>query len=163
MATLHERVQADLTAAMKSGDVLRRDTLRMVAAALYNAEKAARRPLSDEETVGILAREVKTRRESIEAYERAGREELAAKERAEVEIIGRFLPAALTEEELRTIVLDAIEESGATSARDMGRVMGIVAPRIRGRADGKAASALVAQELARRDLAGHGSEAHPSR
>ena len=161
--TLHERVQAELTAAMKSGDALRRDTLRMAVAALYNAEKAARRPLSDEETVGILAREVKTRRESIEAYERAGREELAAKERAEVEIVGRFLPAALTEEELRTIVLDAIEESGATSARDMGRVMGIVAPRIRGRADGKAASALVAQELARRDLAGHGSEAHPSR
>jgi uncharacterized protein YqeY len=163
LVTLHERVQAELTAAMKSGDALRRDTLRMAVAALYNAEKAARRPLSDEETVGILAREVKTRRESIEAYERAGREELAAKERAEVEIIGRFLPAALTEEELRTIVLDAIEESGATSARDMGRVMGIVAPRIRGRADGKAASALVAQELARRDLAGHGSEAHPSR
>ena len=161
--TLHERVQAELTAAMKSGDALRRDTLRMAVAALYNAEKAARRPLSDEETVGILAREVKTRRESIEAYERAGREELAAKERAEVEIVGRFLPAALTEEELRTIVLDAIEESGATSARDMGRVMGIVAPRIRGRADGKVASALVAQELARRDLAGHGSEAHPSR
>jgi uncharacterized protein YqeY len=160
LVTLHERVQADLTSAMKSGDALRRDTLRMAVAALYNAEKAARRPLSDEEAVGILAREMKTRRESIEAYEKAGREELAARERAEVEIISGFLPAPLSEEELRQVVLAAIEETGATSARDMGRVMGVVAPRIRGRADGKAASAMVAQELARRDLAAHRGEAH---
>ena len=160
MATLHERVQADLTAAMKSGDVLRRDTLRMAAAALYNAEKAARRPLSDEESVGVLAREVKTRRESIEAFSKAGRLDLAEKERSESEIIGGYLPAALSEDELRALVIAAIEETGALSARDMGRVMAVVAPRIRGRADGKAASAIVAQELARRDLAAHGGDSH---
>ena len=160
MVTLHERVQADLTSAMKSGDALRRDTLRMAVSALYNAEKAARRPLTDDETVGVLAREVKTRRESIEAFSKAGRDDLAAKERAEAEIIGEFLPAALTGDELRAVVLEAIEQTGAASARDIGRVMAVVAPRIRGRADGKAASALVAQELARRDLAAHGGEQH---
>jgi uncharacterized protein YqeY len=163
LVTLHERVKADLTTAMKSGDALRRDTLRMAVAALYNAQKSARRPLTDEEAVGILAREMKMRRESIEAYEMAGRDELAAKERAEAEIIGRFLPAALTDDELRAIVLAAIDEAAATSARDIGRVMGVVAPRIRGRADGKAASAMVAQELARKDLTAHGSEAHRTR
>lgn len=158
--TLHERVQAELTSAMKSGDVLRRDTLRMVAAALYNAEKAARRPLTDDESLAVLAREVKTRRESIDAYESAGRDDLAARERAEAEIVAEFLPQALTDDELRAVVLAAVEETGARSARDLGRVMGVVAPRIRGRADGRTASAMVAQELARRDLAGHGVEVH---
>jgi hypothetical protein len=158
--TLQNRMQAELTAAMKSGDVLRRDTLRMVVAALYNAEKAARQPLADDDALRVLAREVKTRRESIGAYTDAGRHELAEKEQAEAAILGEFLPDALTDDQLRAIVLAAIEESGASSARDIGRVMGLVAPRIRGRADGKAASAMVAQELARRDLAAHGGDAH---
>jgi len=153
--TLAERLQAAMTAAMRNQDAFRRDTLRMVVAAAYNAEKAARRPLSDDEVIGVLSREVKTRRESVEAYEKAGRDELAARETAEIAIIAEFLPQPLAEEELRAMVTAAADEAGATSARDLGRVMGLLAPRTRGRADGKLVSGLVAAELARRDLAAH--------
>ena len=160
---LIDRLRAAVTDAVREQDTLRRDTLRMAANAAYNAEKTARRPLTDDDVIGVLTREVKTRRESIDAYARAGRDDLAAKERAEAEIIGEFLPQALTDDELRAIVAAAVETTGAQSARDIGRVIAVVAPQIRGRADGRAASAMVAQELARRDLAGHGGEAHASR
>ncbi len=86
---------------MRSQDALRRDTLRMVTAAAYNAEKAARRPLTDDEVVGVLVREVKKRRESVDAYEQAGRDDLAAREPAEIAIIAEFLPEPLTDDELR--------------------------------------------------------------
>ena len=157
--SLAERLQAAMTAAMRNREAFRRDTLRMVVAAAYNAEKAARRPLSDDEVIAVLGREVKTRRESVEAYEKAGRHELAARETAEIAIIAEFLPQSLTDEELRTMVDAAADEAGATSARDLGRVMGLLAPRTRGRADGRTLSGLVAAELARRDLAAHEHEA----
>jgi uncharacterized protein YqeY len=140
---------------MRSQDALRRDTLRMAVAATYNAQKDARRTLTEDELVAVLAREVKRRRESVEAYRKAERPDLAGKEEAEIAIISEFLPAALSEEELRAIVRDAIEETGAVSARDLGRVMSVLAPRTRGRADGKAVSAMVARELAARDLTRH--------
>ena len=157
--TLAERLQAELKTAMRNRDELRRDTLRMALASAQNAEKQARRPLSDEELLGVFTREVKTRRESIEAYEKADRPDLAAKERAEIEVLSAFLPAALGEDELRSMVRDAIAESGATSARDLGRVMALLSPRTRNRADGRQVSAMVAQELARADLAAH-AESH---
>jgi uncharacterized protein YqeY len=157
--TLAQRLQAELKTAMRDRDELRRETLRMVLAAAQNAEKQARRPLSDEELLGVFTREVKTRRESIEAYEKAERPDLAAKERAEVEVLSGFLPEALGEEELRAMVRAAIAESGATSARDLGRVMALLSPRTRNRADGRQVSAMVAQELARADLAAH-AESH---
>jgi uncharacterized protein YqeY len=157
--TLAERLQAELKTAMRNRDELRRDTLRMALASAQNAEKQARRPLSDEELLSVFAREVKTRRESIEAYEKADRPDLAAKERAEIEVLSAFLPEALGEEELRAMVRDAIAESGATSARDLGRVMALLSPRTRNRADGRQVSAMVAQELARSDLAAH-AESH---
>ena len=153
--TLADQIQASMTAAMRSQDALRRDTLRMVVADIYNAEKAARRPLTDDEVVGVLVREVKQRRESVEAYEKADRDDLAARETAEIGIIAEFLPQPLSDDELRTMVVAAVDETGATSARDLGRVMGVLSPRTKGRADGKVVSGLVAQELARRDLAGH--------
>lgn len=153
--SLAERLQADKTTAMRDGDALRRDTLRMVLSAAHNAQVAARRPLTDDELVGVLSREAKTRRESIEAFTSAGRQDLADKERAEADIIAAYLPAALTEDELRAMVAEAIAATGATSARDLGKVMGALSPRIRGRADGKQVSGLVAQELARIDLAAH--------
>ncbi len=153
--SLAERLQADMTTAMRDGDALKRDTLRMVLAAAHNAQVAARRPLTDDELVAVLAREAKTRRESIEAFTQAGRAELADKERAEADIIGAYLPAALTEAELRSMVTEAIAATGATSARDLGKVMSTLSSRIRGRADGKQVSGLVAQELAKLDLAAH--------
>ena len=140
---------------MRSQDSLRRETLRMAIAAVYNAEKAARHTLSDDDVVAVLSREAKRRRESVEAYTNAGRTELAAKEEAELGVLAEFLPQALSEDELRSMVIAAIDESGATSARDLGRVMGILAPRTRGRAEGRVVSGLVAQELARRDVAAH--------
>jgi hypothetical protein len=153
--SLAQDLKAAMTAAMRSQDAFRRDTLRMVVAAAYNAEKAARRPLTDDETIGVLTREVRMRRESVEAFSKAGRTELADKESAEIEIIAGFLPQALTEDEVRALVVAAIDETGASSARDMGNVMALLAPRTRGRAEGRVVSGMVASELARRDLAGH--------
>jgi hypothetical protein len=128
----------------------------MAISAAYNVGKAAKRDLTDDEVVAVLSREVKTRRESVDAFAAAGREEAAAKERAEIEILSAYLPDQLDADELAALVRGAVAESGASSPRDMGKVMAGLMPKVRGRADGKAVSALVAQELTRIDLAGHG-------
>jgi uncharacterized protein len=156
--TLRERLHDDTTAAMRSGDALRRDVLRMAQNAIYNIEKAKRVTLSEDEVLGVLTREVKTRRESVEAFRKGGREDLVAKEEAEIAILQDYLPRALTEDELRALVDEGVAATGAASARDLGKVMGWLSPRIRGRADGKVASGLVAQALARADLATHAAE-----
>jgi len=153
--SLRERIHEDVTAAMRSGDALRRDVLRMAQNAIYNVEKARRTTLSEDDVTGILAREVKTRRESVEAFRGAGREDLATKEEAEIAILSEYLPQALTEDEVRVLIDEAIAATGAASARDLGKVMGWLSPRTRGRADGKVVSGLVAQALARADLGAH--------
>jgi uncharacterized protein len=153
--SLNDQLRDELTAAMRSGDVLRRDTLRLAQSAAYTVEKRNQRPLTDEELLAVLTREVKTRRESVEAFRAGGREDLATKEEAEIAILSEFLPQALTEEEIRALVADGIAATGASSARDLGKVMGWLAPRTRGRADGKRVSELVAQSLAGADLAAH--------
>ncbi len=158
--TLRDRIQADVTAAMRSGDALRRDVLRMVANAAYNLEKDRQRPLTEDEFLAVVVREVKTRRESVDAFRSGGREDLATKEEAEIAILRDYLPADLPDDELRALVDEAIAATGAQSARDLGRVMGWLAPRTRGRADGRRVSALVAQSLAARDLAGHDQTPH---
>lgn len=145
---------------MRSGDALRRDTLRMVWSAVYAVEKRDRTTLTDDQAIAVLAREVKTRRESVEAYRAGGREELAAKEAAEIAIISGFLPQPLTEAELAALVGEAISATGASSARDLGKVMGWLSPRTRGRADGKVVSGLVAAALARADLEAHDTGGH---
>ena len=156
--TLRERLQADTTAAMRSGDALRRDVLRMAQNTMYNIEKAKKVTLSEDEVLGVLTREVKTRRESVEAFRSGGREDLAAKEEAEIAILQGYLPDALTEAEIGALVEEAVAATGASSARDLGKVMGWLSPKTRGRADGKVVSGLVAQALARADLAGHHTE-----
>ncbi|HTC86501.1 MAG TPA: GatB/YqeY domain-containing protein, partial [Candidatus Acidoferrum sp.] len=118
--SLKDRLREEMTAAMRSGDALRRDTLRLAQNAAYNVEKKNQRPLTDDELVGVLAREVKTRRESVEAFRGGGREDLAGKEEAEIAILNEFLPQALSEEEIRNLVTEAVSATGATSARDMG-------------------------------------------
>jgi uncharacterized protein YqeY len=133
---------------MRSGDALRRDTLRMAENAIYNAEKRDRRTYSDDEIAAILAREVKTRRESIEAFRDAGREDLATKEEAEVEILGAFMPEQLGDAEIGALVEDAITATGAAGPRDMGKVMGWLGPRTKGRADGRTVSQVAAGRLA---------------
>ena len=154
--TLRERLHDDTTAAMRSGDALRRDVLRMAQNAIYNLEKAKKVTLTEDEVIGVLAKEVKTRRESVEAFRNGGREDLASKEEAEIAILQDYLPQALSEDEVRVLVDEAVVATGAASARDMGKVMGWLSPKIRGRADGKLVSGLVAQALAGADLATHG-------
>jgi uncharacterized protein YqeY len=154
--TLSSRLQNDLQQAIRDRDELRRDTLRMAIAAAYNTQKAAGRDLTDDEVLSILKREVKTRRESIDAYTAAGRNDAAAREQAEIEIVAAYLPQQLTEDEVANLVRETIEEMGASSPRELGKVMAAVMPKTRGRADGKVVSATVARELAARDLAGHG-------
>lgn len=141
-------MQSDITAAMRSGDALRRDTLRMAESAIYNGEKRDRRTYSDDDVAGILAREVKTRRESIEAFRKGGREDLAAKEESEIAILSDFLPEQMTPEQIAALVAEAIAATGAASPRDMGKVMGWLAPRTKGRADGRIVSQMVGQALA---------------
>ena len=140
---------------MRSGDALRRDVLRMTISAAYNLEKKQQKPLSEEDLQGVLTREVKTRRESVEAFRKGAREDLAVKEEAEIAILQEFLPQALSQEELRGLVGEAIKATGAASARDLGKVMSWLSPRTRNRADGKQVSELVGQALARTDLAAH--------
>jgi uncharacterized protein len=158
--SLRERIQTDIATAMRGGDALRRDVLRMASNAAYNVEKRQGTPLTDDEYLAVLTREVKTRRESVEAFRGAGREDLASKEEAEIEILRGYLPEALGEAELRALVDEGIQATGASSARDLGKVMGWLSPRTRGRADGKVLSGMVAAALAQADLAGHDVGTH---
>jgi uncharacterized protein YqeY len=158
--SLQDRVQSDVAVAMRGGDALRRDVLRMVVSAAYNVEKRQGHPLSDDEFLAVLSREVKTRRESVEAFRAGDREDLASKEEAEIAILGEYLPQALSEAEIADLIREAIAATTASTARDMGKVMGWLAPRTRGRADGKRVSELVVQALASADLAAHDVGTH---
>jgi uncharacterized protein len=158
--SLRDRIQTELTAAMRSGDALRRDVLRMVQNAAYAIEKRDRRQLSDDDLVGVLTREVKTRRESVEAFRKGDREDLAAREEAEIGVLQEFLPQPLSEDEIRALVEEGVDATGASSPREMGKVMAWLSPRTRGRADGRRVSELVAAALAERDLAAHDDAGH---
>ena len=158
--SLQQRIQTDIAVAMRGGDGLRRDVLRMVSSAAYNVEKRQGRALTDDEFLTVLSREVKTRRESVEAFRLGGREDLVSREEAEIAILGEYLPAALSDDELADLVRAGIAATGASSARDMGLVMGWLSPRTRGRADGKRVSELVVQTLATADLAAHDVGTH---
>jgi uncharacterized protein len=146
--TLITRIEADVKAATLARDAPRRDALRLILSSLRSAEKDLQRPLSDDEELQVLQRERKRRVEASEAFRSAGRAAQAEKEDGELEILEQYMPAQLTEEELERIVDDAIAENGATSMRDMGRVMADVMPQIAGRADGSAVSQIVREKLA---------------
>ena len=141
-------LEGELEQAMKERDAERRDALRLILSSLRSAEKELQRPLHDEEELQVLQRERKKRVEAAEAFRAAGREEQAASEEAELDVLEEFMPDPLTDEELEEIVDDAIAENGATSLRDLGRVMADVMPQIAGRADGSAVSQLVREKLA---------------
>ena len=146
--SLIARIEDDLKDAMRARDAARRDALRLILNALRAAEKELQRPLADQEELQVLQRERKRRQEAIEAYRAAGREEQAAKEEHELAVLEEFMPEPLSEEELERIVDDAIAETGATSLRDMGRVMADVMPQVAGRATGSTVSQLVREKLA---------------
>jgi uncharacterized protein YqeY len=146
--TLISEIEEDLTESMKERDQERVDTLRLVLSALRAAEKDLQRPLDESEELQVLQRERKKRVEAAEAFRAAGREEQADAEEDEVEIIEEFMPEPADEAELERIVDDAIAETGATSLRDLGRVMADVMPQVAGRADGSDVSRLVREKLA---------------
>jgi uncharacterized protein YqeY len=149
--TLQQRIESAMHDAMRARDRRRTDTLRMAMAAAQNRQIELRRPLTDADVLDVLAKQVKQRRESIDVYRQAGREQQAANEEAEAAILTEFLPEQLGEDELRRIVDAAIAETGASTPADRGRVMGRVAPQVKGRADGGAVSALVRSRLSDRE------------
>jgi uncharacterized protein len=146
--TLRDRIEAAMREAMRARDDHRTQTLRMAIAAAQNQRIALRRDLTDEEVVDVLTRQVKQRRESIEMYRTAGRADRAELEEAEAAILMEFLPAQLTEPEIEELARAAIAETGASGPSDVGRVMGQLSPRIRGRADGRLVSDVVRRLLA---------------
>lgn len=143
-----ERIETELKDAMRRRDAVRRSTLRLTLAALRSAEKELDRPLKVEEELQVLQRERKRRLESVRAFREAGREQQAGSEEEELRVLEELLPEPLSEAELERIVENAIAETGATSLRDLGRVMADVMPQVAGRADGSGVSQLVRELLA---------------
>jgi len=141
-------IEKELKEARLARDDARRDALSLVLNALRGAEKELQRPLSDDETLQVLQRERKKRVEAIDAYESAGRDEAAEREEYELDVLEEFMPEPLSEDELEEIIDDVIAEVGATSIRDLGRVMADVMPQVSGRTDGSAVSQLVREKLA---------------
>jgi uncharacterized protein YqeY len=146
--SLVERLEGEVKEAMLAREATRRDALRLILNSLRSAEKELQRPLSEDEELQVLQRERKRRTEAAEAFRTGDRPEQAAQEETELAILEEFMPEPLAEEELERIVDDAIAETGATSIRDMGRVMADVMPQIAGRADGSAVGQLVREKLA---------------
>ena len=146
--SLVERIEGDLRDAMRARDDDRRDALRLILSSLRAAEKELQRPLHDDEELQVLQRERKRRVEAAEAFRNAGREEQARAEERELDVLEGFMPDPLSEDELEEIVDEVIAEVGATSLRDIGRVMADVMPQVAGRAEGSHVSQLVREKLA---------------
>jgi uncharacterized protein len=146
--SLISRIEEELREATLARDAERRDTLRLILSSLRGAEKELQRPLKDDEELQVLQRERKRRNEAADAFRAGGREEQAAAEERELSILEEFMPAPLSEDEIEEIVDDVIAEVGATSMRDLGRVMADVMPQVAGRADGSTVSQLVREKLA---------------
>ncbi len=146
--SLVARLEEELKQAMLARDDERRDALRLIISSLRAAEKELQRPLSDEEELQVLQRERKRRNEAAEAFRSGGREEQAAAEERELAVLEEFMPEPLSDDELEEIVDNAIAEVGATSLRQVGRVMADVMPQVAGRADGSRVSQLVREKLA---------------
>ena len=151
MSQLKDRLRTDLTASIKARDEVRSSTLRMVLTAITNAEVSGKvqRELTDEDIIGVLSTEAKKRREAAVAFEEGNRPEMAAKEAAEGEVIAGYLPEQLSESEIADLVTSAIAQTGAAGEgmRAMGKVMGVVSPQVKGRADGGVVAAEVRRQL----------------
>jgi uncharacterized protein YqeY len=146
--SLIEELEDEVKEAMKARDGERRDALRLILSSLKSAEKDLQRELTEDEELQVLQRERKKRVEAMEAFRDAGRDEQADHEEFELDILEEFMPEPLSEDEVERIVDDAIAENGATSLRDLGRVMADVMPQIAGRADGSTVSQIVREKLA---------------
>jgi len=149
MADTKERIKADLTAALKAGDAALALTLRYLLAEIHNGEIAKGRDatLTEEELASLLQKQAKQRTESIEAYQKGGRDDLVEKEKNELEVIQSYLPEQMGEEEIKKLVAEAVSQTGAAGITDMGKVMGALMPKVKGKADGSLVSRLVKESL----------------
>ena len=154
--SLRETIEQAARDSLRAGDSVRTSTLRMILAAAHNRQIELRRSLDDAEMVDVVAKQAKQRRESIEQFRAAGRVELAEREESELAILTEFMPQQLTAEELERLARDAVVASGASGPADMGRVMGVLTPQTRGRAEGREVA-----DVVRRLLAGDASDAGP--
>lgn len=145
--SLKERLQEDWKNAMKSKEKFRASTISMAKAAILQVEKTDNRTLEDEEIIGILSREVKQRKDALIEFEKGNRNDLAEEAKSEIEILLEYLPKQLTEDEIVEIVQQIILDTGASSAKDMGKVMSAAMAKLKGRADGKLISSIVKRKL----------------
>ena len=145
--SIKNQLRDALTAALRSGDTVRKTTLRMALASIKNAEVEAREELDEDLVLNLLQKEVKARQETIEGAKQANRPDLIEKAEIEINILNDFLPQQLSADELRALVQEAIQESGASSMSEIGKIMGALMPKIRGRADGKEANKIVRELL----------------
>ena len=148
--SLRDQLKADVSAAMRSGETLRRDTLRMALSALALVEKELKRDATDDEVLGVIVKAVKTRKESVDAYTAANRPDLAEGENAEIANLSTYMPEQMSDADVDALVAEAISATGAASAKEMGKVMGWLGPKTKGRVDGKALSGKVTAALAAR-------------
>ena len=146
--SLKERLKEDMKAALKAKDKEKLSVIRMLQALIKNAEIDKRGELTDEEIVSLLMKYAKQRRESIELYEKGGRQDLVEKEKRELQIVESYLPKQMSEEEIREVVTEVIKEVGASSPKDLGKVMQAVMPKVKGRADGSLVNRVVREFLA---------------
>lgn len=135
--SLKERLLEDMKTAMRDKDIIRKNAVQMVRSAVLQVEKDSKVTLDDDGIIEIIAKEVKKRRDSLPEFEKAGREDLISNLKSEIETLLQYLPQQLSEEELEVIVKQAVQQTGATTARDLGKVMHEVLPKVKGRADGK--------------------------
>ena len=145
--SLRARLEEDLKDAMRSGDVLRRSVIRYVRSEILNEEKASQTDLDDDGIIRVLGRQAQQRRDSIEAFTQGNRQDLVDKEKAELAVILEYLPEQLSGEKITALVRQAIEEVGASGPQDMGKVMGLVMPKVRGRAEGREVNAIASELL----------------
>lgn len=148
--SLRDQLKADVSAAMRSGETLRRDTLRMALSSLALVEKELKRDATDDEVLGVIVKAVKTRKESVDAYLAANRADLAEGENAEIAILSTYMPEQMSDADVDALVAEAISATGAASAKEMGKVMGWLGPKTKGRVDGKVLSGKVTAALAAR-------------
>jgi uncharacterized protein YqeY len=145
--SLSERLNEDMKQAMRNQEKFRLSVIRMVRSSIKNVEIDLRRSLDDNEVLDILNRELKQRKDSLQDFEKAGRDDLVDALKVELEIIAEYMPTQLTEEEITVIVKQTIQETGASTKADMGKVMGALMPKVKGRSDGKLVNQVVQQHL----------------
>ena len=145
--SLKERLLEDMKVAMRDKDTIRKNTVQMARAAVLQVEKDNKVTLDDDGIIEVIAKEVKKRRDTLPDYEKAGRQDLIDNLKAEIDILLQYLPQQLTEEELEVIVKQAIQDTGATSAKELGKIMQAVMPQVKGRADGKAINLIAKKYL----------------